>query len=188
VSIWVLGIALNLLAWLIAYLLIPEAALKGIFPSAGFISEQSSLWDTLAFILVYNILIACGLILAANLFRIGSLPLGYLIIIFHWSMYGLFLGSNSFDISRSDKIFPSLSHLISSVGFLEISAYSFLAAASINLFIYHQKTLWTFKSTKVREFNQIILTKSEYVIITLAFVMLIAAGFKESLGILFSWS
>ena len=187
VSLWILGIILNLFAWLIAYLLIPDAALKGIFPSSSFINEQSTFWETLTFILAYNILFACGLILIANLTRIGSFPLGYFLVFFHWSMYGIFLGSNSFDISKGNKIPPSFSHLISSVGFLEISAYTFIAAASINIYMYQQKTFLTFKVEKIRTIRQVRLAKYEYAVIALACAMIIIAGFRESLSILFGW-
>jgi len=188
VSLWILGIILNLFAWFFAYVLIPDAALKGIFPSSSFINDQSTFGGTLIFILAYNILFACGLIILANLTRIGSFPLGYFIVFYHWIVYGLFLGSNSFDLTKGNKIFPSFSHLISSVGFLEISAYTFIAAASINIYMYQQKTFWTFKVKKIRMIRQVRLAKYEYAVIALACAMIIIAGFRESLSILFGWN
>ena len=109
-SLWALGVIVNLVAWEIGYRFLPTAALKNVLPAGFFIPGHAGVLHTLLTILVYNVGLASGLIVVANLFRVKDIPLGYLPVLFHWSLYGLFLGTDSFGISRGVRATPSLAH------------------------------------------------------------------------------
>jgi hypothetical protein len=79
---------------------------------------------------------------------------------------------------------PSLAHLIPSVGFIEITAYTFIAAATINLYLYRQRSIWSLKTEKVRSWSEVRLLSCEYVTVATALTMLFLAAFRESLSIL----
>jgi hypothetical protein len=182
-SVWIIGIMLNSIAWHIGYNFLPQGILKEIFLSSPLVPVQGEMEKTILSILLYNIVIASGLIFVANLYRIKWFPLGYVPVFFHWALYGLFLGTNSFDLGKIEKISPSFLHLIGSVGFIEISAYTFLAVASINLYLYRQQSFWTLKAEKVRDWSQVRLVQAEYILIAIAYLLIIWAAYKESISI-----
>lgn len=141
--------------------------------------------DTLISIIIFNIIIAGGIVFAANLFRIRWFPLGYLVIFIHWTSYGLFLGTNSFDIDQGTKIAPSLVHLLHSPGFFEITGFTFIAAATINLYIYHQETFFQMNAEKTRQWTLKRLKSEEIVCLFLGIGLIFLGAYKESLSILF---
>jgi len=183
--IWIIGILLNLAGWAVGFYFLPEQALRGILPGGNFISVDGEVIDTLVSIIVYNIAIGGGLIAAANLFRIGWFPLGYLPVVFHWTMFGVFLGTNSFDIDQGAKIAPSLLHLVQSPGFLEISGFTLIAVGTINLYLYKQDSLFRMKASKVREWKQVRLKVSEVFLLFTAVGLIFLGAYMESLSILF---
>ena len=174
IPIWIIGILLNLGGWAAGFYFLPEQVFRGILPGGNFISMDSDVIDTLVSIIVYNIVLGGGLIAAANLFRIGWFPLGYFPMLFHWTMFGVFLGTNSFDIDHGAKIAPSLLHLVQSPGFLEISLY-----------LYKQDSLFSMKATKVREWKQVRLKVSEVILLFAAVGLIFLGAYKESLSIIF---
>jgi len=109
--------------------------LKDIFTGGTFIPSESDFASTIFPIILYNIVLASGFIIAANLFRVKWFPLGYFPVLFHWFLFGLFLGSNSFGVSKGEKLAPSLFHLFQSTGFMEITAYTLVATGSINVYM-----------------------------------------------------
>lgn len=185
VVLMVAGILLNMAAWATGYHLLPEQLFRGILPGGNFVPVGGDLLEIMTSILLYNVLIGGGFIALANLFRIRWFPLGYLPVWFHWSMYGFFLGTNSFDVDKGGKIAPSVVHLFGSAGFIEIGAFTIIAAATINLYIYRQETLFQWHSERVRPWKRVQLIGCEYVAITVALVLIVLAAGKESLSILF---
>lgn len=184
-TLWLIGLLLNLFGWTVGYNLLPEQLFQGIFPGGEFVSTTSGVVDTLISIIIYNIIIAGGIIIAANLFRIRWFPLGYLVICIHWMSYGLFLGTNSFDIDQGAKIAPSLVHLLSSAGFFEISGFTFIAAATINLYMFKQETFLQLSAKKTRRWNLKRLKRNEIVSLVLGIGLIFLGAYKESLSILF---
>lgn len=185
IPIWIIGILLNLGGWTAGFYFLPEQVLRGILPGGNFISIDSDVIDTLISIIVYNIVIGSGLITIANLFRIGWFPLGYLPVLFHWTMFGVFLGTNSFDIDQGAKIAPSLQHLVQSPGFFEISGFTLIAVGTINLYLYKQESFFRMKATRVREWKQVRLKVSEVILLFAGVGLIFLGAYRESLSILF---
>lgn len=184
-TLWLIGLLLNLFGWTVGYSLLPEQFFQGIFPGGAFVSTSGGTVDTLVSIIIYNLIIAGGLIVVANLFRIRWFPLGYLVICIHWSGYGLFLGTNSFDIDQGAKVAPSLVHLLSSAGFFEISGFTFIAAATINLYMFKQETFLQMTAEKTRQWDLNRLKRNEIVSLALGIGLIFLGAYKESLNILF---
>lgn len=184
VAVWAIGVFLNLTAWTLAYLFLPEGILRQVFPVADIPLETSSLWSVFFRIFAYNLLIAGGLIALANLFRVGEFPLGYVVALSHWILFGLFLGTNSFTIAHGSKLPPAPLLLITRSGFYEISAYSMIAAATTGLFIYHQSSWLNWRTEKQRDWKQIYISMGERVMLLAAVVILIASNLYEAISIM----
>lgn len=179
-SLWGVGILLNLSAWWIGHAFLPERALQGLFPAGRVLPEDGSWGHVFVFILFYNAVIAGGLIIGANLLRVGWFPLGYLPLLAHWLLFGLFLGTNSFGVSKEAKLSPSLLHLTGTTGFIEISAYTFLAAASSGLFLYRQQSWMNWKTSKERSWRELRLSGCEVLTLGVAVALIIVGAYREA--------
>lgn len=183
-SLWAIGVLLCLAAWSTGYVLFPEAFFRGLLPAPEFIPSHAPVASTMLSILLYNVILAAGLIVAANLFRVGWFPLGYLPVLAHWTLFGLLLGSNSFQISKGAKVAPSLTRLLTTTGFIEISAYTFIAAASVTLVVFRQESWLSLRTTRVRPWRQVRLPRCEMLTILVAVVLILLGAYRESLSIL----
>lgn len=128
-------------------------------------------------------LVAGGLIVGANLFRVGRLPLGYVPVLAHWSLFGLLLGTGSFEAAGA-PVRPSPWALLGTVGFVEISAYTFLAAATTGLFLFRQRSWTDWTTTRERPLRSLRLSACELVTVGVAVVMVLAGAYRETIGIL----
>lgn len=111
--------------------------------------------------------------------------MGYLLVYIHWTGFGLFLGTNSFDIDQGTKIAPSLVHLLNSAGLFEITGFTFIAAATINLYMFKQKTFLQVSAEKVNRWDLKRLKRKEIVSLALGIGLIFLGAYKESLSILF---
>lgn len=178
------GLVLNLLAWTLGYYLLPEGALSGATLASRLpIGNQGSVGSIFLKIFLYNFLIAGGASAAINIFRVGDLPLSYIYVWGMWILYGLFLGTNSFEIPRTIPPAPSLVMLLSSSGFYEIGAYTLIAASTINLFQYRQVSWTNWKTDRVRDWEDIHLNRREIFTILLAVLILVGANLQEAVSI-----
>lgn len=178
-SLAVLGVTLHLLSWTLSYHLLPAEALKGVFLSSRLPVVEGSEGSTLSRILVVNLLLGFGLTAGANVFRIGRFPLGYLPALFHWTAYGVLNGTGSFTVSTA-PVAPSLSGLLRNRGSWEILAYTIVAAATVGLFMYRQRTLLTLTARKERSLSETTVSLSEWAAIVVAFLLLVAANWTEA--------
>jgi len=179
-----IGVLLNLAAWIVAFLLLPEGLLRGKTLAGSLpIGEAGGLWRTLAEIFLYNLLIAGGLTAVANLFRVGHLSLGYVYAWGSWILLGLFLGTDSFSLPRGAKLSPSLLHLLQSSGFYEIAAYTIIAAATVNLFLFRQKSWLNWHTEKVRDWRDVRLNRREVGMVLAAVLLLFLANLNETFSI-----
>lgn len=179
VSLVALGAALHMLAWSLGYHLLPPEALKGAFLASKVPVVGGSEGETLFRIVVANLFLGFGLTAAANVFRIGRFPLGYLPPLFHWSAYGLVNGTGSFVVD-TPPLAPSPWGLIRNRGSWEILAYTVVAAATIGLFMYRQHTLLTLTARKERSLSEVSLSRSEWMAVAAAFALLVAANWTEA--------
>ena len=106
VKLWATGILLFYAAWFAGYFLVPEGFLREIFSRPRLPLEGGGAAAVGGRIILFNGVVASGLIVVANLFRIKEFPLGYLPVLFHWSLFGVFLGSDSFAYSQGGRLFP----------------------------------------------------------------------------------
>src|SRR5690606_27961208 len=85
--LWAVGLAVHFAAWTIAYFLVPEGALRGVFLSSRLPLGESSWTAVAGRIVLYNVGVAAGLVAVANLFRVGRFPLGYAAVLAHWALW-----------------------------------------------------------------------------------------------------
>jgi hypothetical protein len=178
------GVFIIFLAWSIAYFLLPEGALSGATLASRLpIGNQGSLGSIFLKIFLYNLLIAGGASAAINLIRVGNLPLGYIYVWGNWALYGLFLGTNSFEIPHTITPGPSLITLLNSSGFYEIGAYTLIAASTINLYQYRQVSWTEWRTERVRAWKDIHFKRWEIAAILLAVMILVGANLQEAVNI-----
>lgn len=179
VSLALLGVALHMVAWSVGYLVLPAASLKGVFLSSRAPVVGGSAGGTLVRILLVNLVLGVGLTASANLFRVGRFPLGYVPALFHWVAFGLFNGTGSFSVSSAPRP-PSLWGLLSSRGCWEIFAYSVVAAATVSLFVYRQRSWLNWRTRKERSLSDVTVSRTEWIAIGLSLLLLVAANWTEA--------
>lgn len=179
-----IGVLLNLLAWTLGYLFLPEGFLRGKTLAGSLpIGEAGGVLRTLAEIFLFNLLVGGGAAAAANLFRVGNLPLGYVYAWGNWVLFGLFLGTDSFTLARGARQVPSLLNLLRSSGLYEIGAYTLIAAATVNLFLYRQKSWLNWHTEKERDWGDVRLTRREIAGLLSAVALLLGANLVEAFSI-----
>lgn len=183
VTLWAAGLVVHYAAWLLGYRFLPEGVLRGVFWSSNLPLEGGGAWTAAGRIILFNGVIAAGLILLANLFRVKDFPLGYLPVLVHWALYGLFLGTDSFSYPQGGKIAPSLSGLVGRIGFAEITGYTLVAAATAVLYQFRQ-TSWTDWSTvRERRWRDVRLGRGEWIALAIAALLILYGGVREGVAV-----
>jgi hypothetical protein len=183
VTLWLVGVVLFVGAWIASYYLLPERALSGVVVSPGLVTESPDAWSTFAQLIVVNLVLGMGSIIFGNHFRIGRVPIGYVSPLFWAALYGVFLGTNSFDVSAGGKIAPTFAVVWTRSGVLEITAYLMLAAATVRLVVWQKPSLLARTSEKVRRVRDVPLNRWEIVLAIFAFVLLGIANWQEAADI-----
>lgn len=133
VSLLAIGCALFVLAWLVGYTLLPEGALhagaQAHMARGALTSPSQAVWDEWLKILRANLIPILIIILGSMLIKINGFSLGYLVALYNTTLYGLFVGTNSFAIPYAERMAPSLGILRRS-GPYEMTALILLAAAA----------------------------------------------------------
>jgi hypothetical protein len=174
-------------ATVLSFYLLPDGILRGRHPIISTLEFSPDVWVSTLQIFGYN-LIPTFLIMAANLLAQESrlcretyVPIGYTAF---WGLTVLFavvVGTWSFDVVTPA---PPLPHRLVRIldvfhhaGLLEFSAYLLAAVTSFRF------TLWYSDRKEIvasRPWRDIHLTRSEKVLLALAFVLLLCAAFVES--------
>ena len=131
-----IGLAAMFMAWTVAYLFLPEGMLRG-KTAAGVVSEHASGLSTFALALFWNGAVAFVLVPLLSLLAVRHLSLGSVLVIGHYALFGLFLGTNSFAIPKDSPAPPSLS-IFSGTGPWEIGAYMLVASALARQYRFNQ--------------------------------------------------
>lgn len=144
--LWIIGFLLMFIAWDISYRSIPEGIARGKFLISYIKLDMVKVFVTFTQIFAYNFFLVGLPITLANLVRLKNLPLGYLLSLYHWIMYGIFLGTNSFLIPSASKLTPTL-QIFNSSAIYEITAYSFIAASTYRIKTYQMtsRAIFNFK-------------------------------------------
>lgn len=178
-SLTLLGTALHLLAWTLAYHFLPAEALRDVFLTSRLPVVGASEGSTVVRILTVNLLIGCGLVAVANTIRVGRFPLGYLPVLFHWTAFGLLKGTGSFSVGRI-AVAPSPGQLLRSRGTWEILAYTIVAAATVGLFLFRQRSWTDWSTRKERALADVEVSRTAWAAIAVALVLLTAANWTEA--------
>lgn len=181
-SLAALGVSLHLVAWTLAYHLLPAEALKGVFLSSRLPVVGGSEGDTLVRILVVNVFLGLGLVAVANTIRVGRFPLGYLPVLFHWTAFGLLHGTGSFGAARA-PVPPSAWTLVRSRGSWEILAYTIAAAATVELFLFRQRSWTDWSTRRERSLAQLDVSRGSRAALVAALLLLVAANWTEAVSL-----
>lgn len=138
-SMWIMGLLILLLAWIFSFKALPESVARG--GSGAFYVLVKAENEALTFVRIFlwNICIGCIPIVFGNLARLKGVPLGYILVFYHWGMYGVLLGTNSFLIPGPGRFLPSLTTLFYGSGIYEISSYTLISSATFNLHTFHEE-------------------------------------------------
>jgi hypothetical protein len=180
VSLWLICALLFTISWTISYHFLPEGILRGKLLAGRLPIETDRMIKTFLRIFTFNLFVACGLIVFANLFRVGNTPLGYLIVCSHSIIYGILLGTNSFGIPAPTRLAPSLITLLSRSGIFEISAYIAIATATSGLVLWNQSSWRDFHSERVGSPREWHLNATELIVIVLSVVVLALGNLREA--------
>jgi hypothetical protein len=182
VTLWFTCFALLAVTSFVSYYFLPYSILRGVFPSANLPLGNDFLSAFLT-IFLFNLVVGCGLTVALNLLSAKSIPLGYFYPLIQISLYGVFLGTDSFAISHGSRLFPSIT-LVNGAGFYEFTAYVLVATATARLVLWNQ-TGWLGGSLiKIKERKELKLSRSELFTVTLGVLLLLVAAAIEANGIM----
>ncbi|MCC6190327.1 MAG: hypothetical protein IT318_14960 [Anaerolineales bacterium] len=151
-SLLAIGLLVFVSAWALGYWGLPEGLLRGRNAAAVLAGQAAAPsfvreWGRL---LAVNLLMGSIIALANGLLRVNGLPLGYLIPLVWFGMYGLTLGTNSFAIPLPARMAPSLAVLGRS-GLYELAAFTLAAAATSGLSRYTLRRLFVTSPEPVTE-------------------------------------
>lgn len=133
-SLFGLGLALFLAAWIFSFHFLPEGVIQGRTAAAALAGSEASDNFLSEFLKIFTLnTFMIFIIIAANrILVIGKFPLGYLPPLLLAAMYAITLGTNSFSIPLPERMVPSLDVLGRS-GPYEIIAYMLIAVSTYNL-------------------------------------------------------
>ena len=182
-SVWIMGLAILLVAWTFSFKALPESVARG--GSGAFyvpvIAENEAL--TFARIFLWNLCIGCVPVAIGNLARLKGVPLGYVLVFYHWGMYGVLLGTNSFVIPGPGRFVPSLMTLVYGSGIYEISSYTLISSATFNLHALHEEPGAGSERTQKSKWRIPKLSKTELALIALAVLILAISNYYEAIHI-----
>jgi len=183
-SMWIVGLAILLLAWVLSYRALPEGVARGSSAPYYVPIQAEDVMTTFIRIFLWNLCLGGVLIALANFFQIKGFPLGYLLVFYHWAMYGVLLGTNSFVIPGPERFFPSLTTLFYGSGMYEISAYTLISSATLNLHgQFEGSSSRNQGTTKKSKWSMPKLSKAEWGVIAFAVLILGASNYFEALNI-----
>jgi hypothetical protein len=178
--LWLVCALLFVLSWTASYHFLPEGVLRGRLPAGRLPVATPQLTTTFLRIFAVNVLVACALVFVANLFQVGQMPLGYLVVMGHSVIYGILLGTNSFGIPAPERFSPSLTTVLARSGAFEITAYIAIAAATQGLVVWRQRSWRDWRSERVGLWREWRLSGLEIALVVGALILLGAANYREA--------
>jgi hypothetical protein len=118
-----------------------------------------------------------------NLVRVKGVPLGYVLAFYHWGIYGVLLGTNSFVIPGPERFLPSLITLFYGSGIYEISSYTLISSATFTFHDRYEKSVGDKTSPEKHRWSPQALSKTELAVIALAIVTLAISNYYEAWNI-----
>ena len=179
-SMWVVGLVILLLAWVFSFKALPEAVVRG---SSGAFYVPVKAEDQMATFLrvfLWNLCVGCIPVAIGNIVRVKGVPLGYVLAFYHWGIYGILLGTNSFVIPGLGRFLPSLATLFHGSGIYEISSYTLISAATFNLYGLYSESAGDWAKVRKPKKSLLKLSKTELALIGLAVLILAVSNYYEA--------
>ncbi len=183
-TLYLLSLILFIISWILAYLILPEGAIRGLGILPGMAGEEAS--DTLfnEFITIFGLNTAGWIIIIVGnyILKVKKFSFGYLIPIAWMIMYGIVLGTNSFSISIGEKMAPSL-NVFGRSGIYEMMAGCLFAVSTDFITANYSADLKT-KSMPIPKNKRLKFKKQHLVGIIISFIILSTAALREAYMIL----
>jgi hypothetical protein len=170
-SLLIAGALILIISWYIGYYLLPEGVVTTGAP-AGEAAAPNVLLETTV-IVGYNLLVM--LVIVAIGVLLPQYPFAYLIPLVWCGFYGILLGTNSFVLPMAERMAPSLA-VFERAGPIEMAAYLLAAAAAYSPL--------RSRITRIKEAIKAPLSRSQYIGIGIAVLMILAAAYREAQMIL----
>lgn len=177
-----IGIVAFVLAWTVAYVLLPEGATRftlRLLPALDAHADSAGVAVTL---FIWNAAFGFGVIALASLYSLGPISLAYFAPWTWLIRFGIALGTNSFALFVPGARIPPLDlrSIISHAGIPELVAYIILATVLANASLWRQRRLTDRHVVRIRHLRDIRLTRLELSLVAVAFVLLAGAALIET--------
>jgi hypothetical protein len=179
-SMWILSFAILLLTWILSFRILPEGVVRGSSGAYFVPVKAENTTETFARIFLWNLCLGCFPMAIGNIVRIKGVPLGYLLTFYHWGIYGVLLGTNSFVIPGPGRFIPSLITLFYGSGMYEISSYTLISSATFSLHDRYEDSVSDESCSKKHGWSALTLSKIELAAIVLAIIMLAISNYYEA--------
>jgi len=182
-SMWTVGFAILFLTWALSFRSLPEGVIRG--SSGAYYVPVKAQDTTMTFVrfFLWNIFVGCIPVAIGSLVRVKGIPLGYLLTFYHWGIYGVLLGTNSFVIPGAGKFIPSLTTLFYGSGIYEITAYTLISSATFALYNRIGNPSGNLDSARKQKTFALRLSKTELTTIAFAILILAVANYYEAWSI-----
>jgi hypothetical protein len=177
-----IGIVAFVIAWTIAYVLLPEGATRftlRLLPSLDARADSAGVAATL---FLWNAAFGFGVIALASLYSLGPISLAYFAPWTWLIRFGVALGTNSFALFVPGARIPPLDirSIISHAGIPELIAYIILATVLANASLWRQRRITDRHVVRIRHLRDIRLTRLELSLVAVAFALLAGAALIET--------
>jgi len=178
----VIGVIAFVVAWTVAYVVLPEGATRftlGLLPTLDARADSAGVATTL---FIWNAAFGFGVIALASLYSVGPISLAYFAPWTWLVRFGIALGTNSFAIFVPGARIPPLDlrSIISHAGIPELIAYIVLATVLANASLWTQRRITDRNLVRIRHLRDIRLTPLELSLVAVAFVLLAGAALIET--------
>ena len=190
-SLYALGAALFLGAWVVSYLVLPDGVLRGRTgaqllagsePAGTFLAQ----WVRIAAI---NLTVGALFVVAPNLLRSHGYPLGYATPLAWAVLYAIYLGTNSFTFPLPEGRMPPSLAVLGRSGPYEIGVYMLASVATYSLPRFELKgRLFRERIEPIPPSDRSPLSKEQWAGIAVAAIILLAANAWEAHRIVAQYS
>jgi hypothetical protein len=176
------GIIAFVVAWTVAYALLPEGATRFTLRLLPTLDARADSAGVAATLFIWNAGFGFGVIALASLYSLGPISLAYFAPWTWLIRFGIALGTNSFALFVPGARVPPLDvrSIISHAGIPELVAYIILATVLANASLWRQRRLTDRHVVRIRHLRDIRLTPLELSLVAVAFVLLASAAFIET--------
>jgi hypothetical protein len=177
---WILGFVILLFAWVFSFRILPQGVVRGSSGAYFVPVKAENTTETFARIFLWNLCLGCFPVAIGNLIRVKHVPLGYLLAFYHWGIYGVLLGTNSFVIPGPGRFIPSLITLFYGSGMYEILSYTLISSATFSLHDRYEDSISDTSCAKKHSWNTLTLSKTELAVILVAIIILAISNYYEA--------